>query len=177
MYPQRLVETAVERIAEIVDPPDTDICLLEQLEGDVVQRKQELSAISRELFALDIEESDTLIALQLRLETHLSEASLHMRKLLHTKREVEASLHASPGVKLPKIDFPKFNGDFLLWPTFWEQFSIAVHKQEAISDSEKLVYLCHSLNDETAKSLFERVSQVSIRPPTSHPPNSCLENR
>ncbi len=142
MHPQRLVETAIERIAAIVDPADTDICLLEQLEGDVVQRKQELSAISRELFALDIEESDTLIALQLRLETHLSEASLHMRKLLHTKREVEASLHASPGVKLPKIDFPKFNGDFLQWPTFWEQFSILLSTSRKQSLTRRSWCIC-----------------------------------
>ena len=123
MHLQRLVETVAERIAEIEDPADTDICLLEQLEGDVVQRKQELSAISRELFALDVEESDTLVELQLRLETRLSEASLHTRKLLHTKREADASLRTSrprPGVKLPKIDVPKFNGDLLQWRTFWE---------------------------------------------------------
>ena len=39
MHLQRLVETVAERIAEIEDPADMDICLLEQLEGDVVQRK------------------------------------------------------------------------------------------------------------------------------------------
>ena len=162
MHLQRLVETVAERIAEIEDPADTDICLLEQLEGDVVQRKQELSAISRELFALDVEESDTLVELQLRLETRLSEASLHTRRLLHTKREADASLRTSrprPGEKLPKIDVPKFNGDLLQWRTFWEQFSIAVHEQESISDSEKLVYLRHSLNDGTAKSLIEGLSR------------------
>ncbi len=127
----RIVEAASERIAEILDPADIYICLLEQLDGDVGEPKRELGAISRELFTLDIEESDELVEMQLRLETRLSESALQLRRLLHNKREATESLRTSrskPGVKLPKIDVPKFNGDILQWRTFWEQFSIAVHE-------------------------------------------------
>ena len=38
-----------------------------------------------------------------------------------------------------------FGGDILHWQMFWEQFCIAIHNRADISDTEKLVYLRHSL--------------------------------
>lgn len=44
--------------------------------------------------------------------------------------------------KLPKlISLPIFNGDVTDWPTFWDSFEVAVHKNAALSEVEKLTYL------------------------------------
>ena len=64
---------------------------------------------------------------------------------------MESSATMAMGVKLPKIDVPTFDGNILNWQAFWEQFSIAIHERSSLSDTEKLVYLRHSLKDGAAK--------------------------
>ena len=63
------------------------------------------------------------------------------------------------GVKLPKLDVPKFDGSILNWRSFWEQFCVAVHDRTHLSDSEKLVYLQQSLKGGSAKSAVEGLSR------------------
>ena len=69
-------------------------------------------------------------------------------------------LHLIITVKLPKIDVPTFNGNILSWRCFWEQFSVAVHNHSDISDSEKLVYLRHSVKDDSAKNVIKGLSRT-----------------
>ena len=52
-----------------------------------------------------------------------------------------------------------FDSDILHWQTFWEQFSIAIHDRANMSDTEKLVYLHHSLKDCSARSVIEGLSR------------------
>lgn len=61
----------------------------------------------------------------------------------------------APGVKLPKPDVPKFDGNIIEWCTFWEQFSVSIDSRSHLSDSEKLVYFRHSLKDGSAKGVIE----------------------
>ena len=63
------------------------------------------------------------------------------------------------GVKLPKIDVPKFDGNIVNWRTFWEQFCVSIHGRSNLLDSEKLVYLRHSLKDDSAKNVIEGLSR------------------
>ena len=72
---------------------------------------------------------------------------------------MESSATMATGVKLPKIDVPTFDGNILNWQTFWEQFSIAIHECSSLSDTEKLVYLRHSLKDGAAKKVIEGLSR------------------
>ncbi len=81
--------------------------------------------------------------------------SVKVKKLLHSPPSSES---LTPGVKLPKINVPTFDGDMLHWTTFWEQFDIAIDGRSDNSDTEKLVYLRHSLKDCTAKSVIEGLS-------------------
>ncbi len=58
-------------------------------------------------------------------------------------------------VKLPELKLAPFNGNPLDWPSFWEEFSSAVHNVPELSESSKLSYLHSALKDETAiKILF-----------------------
>ena len=59
------------------------------------------------------------------------------------------------GVRLSKLEVPTFDDDILHWQTFWEQFCVAIYDCSDISDTQKLVYLCHSLKDGTANFAIE----------------------
>ena len=67
----------------------------------------------------------------------------------------------SKGVKLPKLDVPTFDGNILNWKSFWEQFSVCVHRRSNLSDSEKLVYLQDALKGGSAKQVIEVLSRSS----------------
>ena len=45
------------------------------------------------------------------------------------------------GIKLPKIQLAKFNGDITKFPAFWQSFEQAIHNNEAVSPINKLNYL------------------------------------
>ena len=63
------------------------------------------------------------------------------------------------GVKLSKLDVPKFDRNIINWRTFWEEFFISIHSRSGLSDTEKLVYLRHSLKDGIAKGVIEGLSR------------------
>ncbi|XP_058817055.1 uncharacterized protein LOC131680352 [Topomyia yanbarensis] len=58
-------------------------------------------------------------------------------------------------LRLPKIDLPKFNGDFSRWLSFRDTFSSMVHSNDDIPQVAKLQYLLQSLVGEARKP-FER---------------------
>ena len=100
----------------------------------------------------------------MEVEKALFECSLELRRLLQPNQPKDSSdiisteTSTSRGVKLPKIDVPTFDRNILNWRTFWEQFSVAVHNHDNISDSEKLVYLRHFLRDSKALKAIEGLS-------------------
>ncbi len=53
-------------------------------------------------------------------------------------------------VKLPELKLTPFNGNPLDWPSFWEEFSSAVHNVPELPESSKPSYLRSALKDETA---------------------------
>lgn len=61
--------------------------------------------------------------------------------------------HVSNKVKLPKLALPRFGGSILQWPTFWDSFESAVHKNLDLSDVDKFNYL---------RSLLERTAYDAI---------------
>ena len=52
-----------------------------------------------------------------------------------------------PGVKLPKLDVPTFDGDIIHWKQFWDQFSVSVHDRTNLQ---------HALKDGSATLTFRR---------------------
>ena len=87
---------------------------------------------------------------------------MNIKKLLSsvpTPSDASTLSPSSKGVRLPKLDVPKFDGEILNWRSFWEQFCIAVHDHTNLSDSEKLVYLQQSLKGGSAKSTIEGLSR------------------
>ena len=112
-----------------------DIHLVYLHQEQLSDLKRELSDVRNELPAITADMTDPLCTAIQRKDKMIFEMSVKVKKLLYNPcpaSESAGTLRVAPeprGVKLPKIDLPKFDGDLLHWQTFWEQFSIAIHSR------------------------------------------------
>ena len=53
--------------------------------------------------------------------------------------------------RLPKLNLPYFSGDPLMWQTFWDSFSAAVHSNSSLTGIQKFNYLRTQLQGDAAK--------------------------
>ena len=160
-YSQKNLSSISTAVASLSGGPD-DTCLLLQYEDQLGDCKKELADIRNSLLSLGLEETDSLSTLLVSLEKELFGCSLKMKQLLHASSHSH-DLPTVPldgkGVKLPKIDVPTFDGNILHWRSFWEQFRVSIHDRSNLSDSEKLVYLQHSLKGGSARNVIEGLSR------------------
>ena len=61
------------------------------------------------------------------------------------------SQNLSENTKLPKLSFPKFNGDSRNWQEWWDAFE-TVHKNNSLSDASKFRHLKSLLEGQAAAS-------------------------
>ena len=54
-------------------------------------------------------------------------------------------------ISLPKLELPQFNGDTLVWQTFWDCFEAAVHNNTSLTGVQKLSYLRAQLRGDAAR--------------------------
>ena len=150
----------LEAVKAIVDGSlkDIDMFLLQQHEEELLCYKQEFGKIRKELMGLNVNEHDELITSQSSLSDAIFDTLIRLRILLRQSHNNLNFLHDGEGVKLPKFDVPKFDGNLLKWRTFWEQFKVSIHEQDNLSGAEKLVYLRHSLSEVSAKHVIEGLS-------------------
>ena len=104
--------------------PDTDIAEAIEVAGDV----RDKAVLSK------------LKAVQLLSEMESTEAG----------RVGSDCTSPSDKVRLPKLQLPKFSGDVLKWPQFWEAFVVTVDASE-MPDVTKLTYLRSLLTGEAQK--------------------------
>ncbi|XP_031355228.1 uncharacterized protein LOC116179570 [Photinus pyralis] len=102
-----------------------------------------------------IEYEDKAVAAIARLEFELSSAGgKYAASIVDAEEDVgsitaegraarAASTRAETkrAVRLPKLELVKFNGDYKMWPAFWEQFETAVHNNNDLGESSKFTYL------------------------------------
>ena len=99
---------------------------LHQYEEQLRDYKKDLGDIRDSLLSQDLHESGELYTLQAKLEKEMFDCSLQIKKLLLLSRRPPESTPTpddGKGVKLPKIDVPKFDGNIVNWKT-WEQFCL-----------------------------------------------------
>lgn len=146
----------------IVSDEELDTHTLLEYATELSQHKQDLKNIHEQILTLDLDETDQVCDTHSLLEQFTFELSLK----LNNKRVKDATdsekdvMHTHEGVKLPKLEVPRFNGDILQWRVFWEQFNISVHSRSSLSKAEKLVYLQQSLKEGSAKSIVEGLSKT-----------------
>ena len=72
---------------------------------------------------------------------------------LISRFNTSTSSTSAQGVKLPKIQLPKFRGDVTKFQAFWQSFKVAVDENESLSMVHKLTYLINSLEGVAYKTL------------------------
>ncbi|XP_066600221.1 uncharacterized protein [Prorops nasuta] len=63
------------------------------------------------------------------------------------------SLTRTPGIKLPTIELPKFNGDLSDWLGFRDTYKSLIHENKSISDIQKFHYLRASLGPNAGEAI------------------------
>ena len=71
------------------------------------------------------------------------------------------SVAAKKCAKLPKLEIPRFDGNMLGWQSFWEQFEIIVHKDDELTNPERLVYLQQALKGGSAMNAMISMAKPS----------------
>ena len=132
---------------------DVDTCLLSQYECQLNDIKSELTCISRDILSLDADDPD-LSGLESELGKLHFDTSLKIRRALQIKDTTGATPERE-GAKLPRLDIPIFDGSFVNWTYFWEQYNISVHSKKQLTNTEKLAYLKNALKGGAAKHVIE----------------------
>ena len=80
---------------------------------------------------------------------------LGKRLLTELRQEATSQVPAMSQKPSFKLDFklPKFNGDILAWPDFWEIYKASVHQNESYSAVQKLFYLRQHLDGAAAHAI------------------------
>ena len=74
----------------------------------------------------------------------------------HSQREIEhrqTPLVTSNYHRLPKLDFPKFDGNVLQWTTFWDSYESAIHYNPSLTPVQKFGYLKAQLLGSAAQTI------------------------
>ena len=88
----------------------------------------------------------------LSVATHCDASSPHTQSPDHSPSAhsvMGETVSSSSKVKLPKISLPRFDGDPVMWTTFWDSYQSTIHSNTGISDIDKFNYL-RSLLDHAA---------------------------
>ena len=107
--------------------------MLEEYVEQINGFKFELFNVSSSIISLDRDVTE-VAEQEMKLSQVIFDTCLWMRRLLQSPPPL---MHGE-GIKLPKIDVPKFDGDIMNWRSFWEQYEISIHLSDQLSDLEKL---------------------------------------
>ena len=87
-------------------------------------------------------------------ETRNNDRAIHVEPPTQEQRYANTSIGISQNVsRLPKLTLPIFEGDPLLWQTFWDSFESAVHSNNVLSEVQKLNYLRAHLGGEASRAI------------------------
>ena len=162
---EKKLKEVVDAVAAVDGSAPVEPCILLERESQLSTIQSELESLSRDMLIED--EDETLADKELKLNRDIFDVSVKIKRLLQSQ---PTSVPVKSGMKLPKLDVPKFDGNIIHWRTFWEQFSVSVHGRDALSNAEKLTYLRHALNDGKAKAVVEGLSSSGDQ---KHPVYAC----
>ncbi|XP_054746184.1 uncharacterized protein LOC129250602 [Anastrepha obliqua] len=98
---------------------------------------------------VDIEES-----VRIQAETWYSTALTNFNRIQKCRAEAQPASVTTPvsaAIRLPKMELPKFSGDFTEWIGFFDAFSALVDCNAALSNGQKLHYLRSCLRGDALK--------------------------
>ena len=136
---------------------------LKSLKINFEEKVTKIKAVDDDIFELindqdelEKEMMDALHANDIYYDT-ISKIEVHLKKTLspHSSPSSSPSVtrRVEEKVKLPKIELQKFDGDFMAWQTFWDQYESTVHKQAHLSNIDKFTYLKSLLNSNASECI------------------------
>ena len=178
---KRLLE-ADTLLTGMVDVGEPEKVKLAQLKLALEEKLGILRRLDEEILALIEDETDVL--------ANIEEADALTQRIYEQLVRIDACFNVAPAVetgagttapvassgmqaKLPKLSLPIFHGDVTEWPTFWDSYEAAVHKNASLSDVEKFTYL-RSLVSKGAK---DTISGLALTAANYVEAISLLENR
>ena len=135
------LERRLSAVKETLSIDPSDECAVRQLEEEIADLKSDLRSITDDLARLDLDDGDELLKIEKSMRESMYNYSLKAKRLVSSKSAMPTSTTATSGMKLPKTDFTRFDGNILNWRLFWDQFNISIHSRTSLSNSEKLTYL------------------------------------
>ena len=130
---------------------------IRQIEQEIADIKLELRSVSSDLATLNLPEDAELFETEEQTWSEIYVHSLSAKRMLANLSTTPTV--STPGVKLPKIDTPRFDGNVLNWRSFWEQFNVAIHGRKTLSNTEKMAYLKNAIKDSPVKATIDGLSQ------------------
>lgn len=77
-------------------------------------------------------------------QTHVKESQSSV------KSEASVNGYRCNRVRLPKIEIPKFDGDYKKWPTFFDMFRSLIHECSSLTNIERFQFLVSYLEKDAA---------------------------
>lgn len=166
----RGVATKLLRDVEAVLGASTvDVDKLSELKMSLNEKLQTLKLLDAEIVEMVPEEE---------LDKEIEKADTYKQSIFRTVTQIEKALHSAPRalrsrssstdttpvsassqkVKLPKLILPHFGGNLMKWPSFWDSYESAVHKNPELSDIDKFNYM-RSLLEHNA---YEAISGLTL---------------
>lgn len=161
----------LKEVDTAIGTPSVDCDRLSQLKLSLDEKLQTLKSLDTEIVELvpeeeldkEIEQADGYkhsifrALTQIEKALHIASTSRSMSSSTDMPKPipVSASVHK---VKLPKIVLPHFGGNLMKWPSFWDSYESAVHRNPDLSDVDKFNYL-RSLLEHSA---YEAIAGLTL---------------
>ena len=140
------------KVTEVLDRKD--ISELKNLRDSLSKAIEKVEALNEQINLLISDEENLIEEI-----TQAGEYSFTVRSDIHRLNEAIAGAlpqipclpARSVGVKLPKLDIKRFNGDFTQWCSFWDIYEASVHRRTDLEGVEKFTYLKGLLEGDALK--------------------------
>ena len=88
-------------------------------------------------------EADVLESMKILdpVELLIAELDIKVQSRNFSAPSVSVSSSTTVQCRLPKLELSTFKGNVLEWQGFWDQFKVAIHQNEGLSDIDKFKYL------------------------------------
>ncbi|XP_056094778.1 uncharacterized protein LOC130073406 [Rhinichthys klamathensis goyatoka] len=136
------VETEVGKEDPIVDRLCELLALLSAKEETLLELNREI----QECTEMDDLENEVVNAEEygervVSAKARVQRVTQRIRESTNSRPCDAVPLQRGQTVKLPKLIISKFSGEISLWQDFWNQFETAIHRNDALSKTEKFNYL------------------------------------
>ena len=137
------------------DSPKNDVTDLKAIKHCLIGKMAEVKKLDMEVVDL-IEDDDgvseeitSTLSYSDEITKHLAIIDKHI-DLLENTTKATTSVKAEPvdylktyehNIRMPKLSVPSFDGNVLDFRGFWDQFNVAVHSNDRLSEIEKFTYL------------------------------------